>query len=73
MDKKNLLKGCGQRDSKTGKWLCTHHSLDGKMHLAFGSHDLICTPWPITADSVAVVLKPVDTEVTALYPEWPDA
>ncbi|KKK67790.1 hypothetical protein LCGC14_2950540 [marine sediment metagenome] len=76
MDKKGLPNGCSTRDA-TNIWICTHHSLDGKMHLAFGSHDLVCKPWPITADSVAVVLKPVDTEVatevTALYPEWADA
>ena len=68
MDEKGLPKGCGARK---GGWLCTRHSLDGKMHLAFGGGILCCDPWPITDP------KPVRVEVIEingpLYPEWPDA
>ncbi len=69
MDKKGLPKGCG---AESNTWICTHHSLDGKMHMAFGRFDnMVCAPWPITDP------KPARAKVIEingpLYPEWPDA
>ncbi len=72
MNKKGLPRsyGCSAR---FGTWLCTHHSLDGKMHLAFGSHDLACDPWPIENMEPAPIRAEVIEILEDIYPEWSDA
>ena len=71
MDSRGLLKGC--RLNNDDGWIFTHHSLDGKTHLALGTNDIVCDTWPIENPQPVPIRAEVIKIFGDIYPEWPNA